>query len=148
MTLTDRKDTRKDRPSPVGRPNRQTSNEERANPVLQPSRLITGILVTFGSDVLFSRITSMSWKILTVIKHCNQLRNEKNYKNICKIDTHFNILCYLLFSNEKRQKFISKINNTSDSIHDYRWRSEIFSFTWKTSLWTTLRDPIARGVIL
>lgn len=33
MTLTDRKDTRKDRPSPAGRPDRRTSNEERADPV-------------------------------------------------------------------------------------------------------------------
>jgi len=33
MTLTDRKDTRKDRPSPPGRPFRRTPSEERANPV-------------------------------------------------------------------------------------------------------------------
>lgn len=40
MTLADRKDTRKDRPSPAGRPDRRTSNEERANPVLQRSLVL------------------------------------------------------------------------------------------------------------
>jgi len=59
MTLADRKDTRKDRPSPAGRPNHRTSNEERANPVLQRSHLITGTLVTFSFDVLFCRAISM-----------------------------------------------------------------------------------------
>lgn len=65
MTLADRKDTRKDRPSPAGRPDRRISNEERANPVMQQS--ITGTLVIFSFDVLFHR--AMLSKILAVKKY-------------------------------------------------------------------------------
>lgn len=80
MTLADRKDTRKDSPSPAGRPNHRTSNEERANPVLQRFRPITGTLVTFSVDVLLRRNLDAiknysSCKILQL-----QIRNEKNYK--------------------------------------------------------------------
>lgn len=75
MTLADRKDTRKDRPSPAGRPDRWTSNEERANPVLQRSRPITGTLVILSSDVLFCRAIPESQKILVVIKYHVQRKN-------------------------------------------------------------------------
>lgn len=70
MTLADRKDTRKDRPSPAGRPDRRTSNEERANPVLQRSNWD----LIFIFDVLFR--CNLIKKFSTVKKYCGQAKKK------------------------------------------------------------------------
>lgn len=66
MTLADRKDTRKNRPSPAGRPDCRTSNKERANPVRQRSSPATATSVMFNTDIL-----------LRFIRHgCNSSRDK------------------------------------------------------------------------